>query len=170
MIERLEAINSKYQEQINWSNAYTYEVENYLLVEGEHPTKETECLVSIYSDFKIGDTFQGYKIVGKYNGSTQLLRANSLLSISAVSIDSYTKKVFVIHDKKVLEDIISENFEIKNMYKNEYDLMKNTNNEKITIFSILGTICLISVISFPEVIFLPLLSLTVLLAVHALIL
>lgn len=124
---------------------YSYEIEDYVLVEGTHPTKENECLISIYSDKNVGEYFEGYKIVGRYNATTQLLRANALFSLSGLSIDEYSRKVFVLENEEgLLQNIITPQLEFKSMFQNEYDLIKMENNEKMTVFSILGTICLIA--------------------------
>ena len=133
--------SSKYEN----AHKYSYEMEDYVLAEGTQPQKENECLVSIYSSLKIGETFDGYKIVGKYNGSTQLLGAHALLSVSALSIDDYHAKVFMVENQDALiESVRSSDYVLKTMYDNEYDNLENENQEKMTVFGILGGICLIS--------------------------
>ena len=138
-------INKDYKEQIFFSYKYSYNVEDYVLVEGRQPQKETEILVSIYSSKQIGEEIEGYKIVGRYNATTQLLRANTLVSTSALSFDDYSRKVFVIEDKDaLLETLTNTKFELKSMYKDKYDTYKVENSEKMTVFGILGAICLIA--------------------------
>ena len=134
-----------YNEDIMGSYRYSYNVENYVLVEGVQPTKDNECLVSIYSGKQVGELFDGYKIVGRYNASTQLLRANTLLSTSALSVDDYSTKVFVVENEDgVLNSIQNSKFQLRSMYKREYEMLAQTNREKMTVFGILGGICLVA--------------------------
>ena len=138
-------LNVDHPETINAAYKYSYEVENYVLIEGRKPEKENECLISIYSNKEVGQVFDGYKIVGRYNANTQLLRANVLLSTSALSIDEYAKKVFLIgNEDKLLESIASTNFELKNSYEHEIAINKTYNKETMAIYGILGSICLIA--------------------------
>jgi ABC-type antimicrobial peptide transport system permease subunit len=124
---------------------YSYNVENYHLVEGRKPENDSECVISIYNEKEIGDSVDGYKIVGRYNGSTQVLKAKALFSTSVLSIDDYSRKVFIVDDEeKLLESISNTTFELKDMYQHEYDRQKKINQEELTIYGILGSICLIA--------------------------
>lgn len=138
-------LNADHIEKLYVAYKYSYDVEDYVLVEGRKPEKENECLISIYYDKEIGEEFEGYKIVGRYNASTQLLRANILFSTSALSIDEYSKKVFLINnEEQLLESINETDFVLKNMYENEYDIIKEENKEAMAIYGVLGIICLIA--------------------------
>ena len=139
-------IHTNYVEEKQDGYKYSYNVENYHLVEGREPENDGECLVSIYSSVGVGEKLDnGYKVVGRYNANTGLLRANTLYSTSAVSIDDYSTKFFLVHDEEgVWQSIEDTDLELKNTYDNEYDTLKMLNNETMTIFGILGTICLIA--------------------------
>ena len=67
--------NRDYTEKIHGSYKYSYNVEDYVLVEGRQPEKDNECLISTYSSKQVGDTFDEYRIVGRYNASSQVLKA-----------------------------------------------------------------------------------------------
>ena len=137
--------NITYKEEFKGSYKYSYNVEDYTLVEGNKPSKENECLVSIYNSLKVGDYFDGYKVVGRYNARTELLKANTLLSTSALSIDDYSIKVFIVENKDALvSSLDNTKFELKTMYQNLYDNAKDINKEKMAIFGVLGGISLVA--------------------------
>ena len=123
---------------------YSYDVSNYVLYEGREPQKETECIVSIYSDLKVGETFEGLKIVGRYNAESKLVKANALFSTSALSIDEYSQKVFTITNSEAFEETINNKYKINTMYQQEINMIKEMNSETIAISLILGVICLIA--------------------------
>lgn len=135
-----------YNADFQGSYAYSYSVEKYHLVEGVQPTKDNECLVSIYSPLKVGETFDGYKIVGRYNASTQLLRANTLMSTSAISmINDYSRKVFIVENEAgVLSSLDGASLTLNSMYGHEYDRLAQDNKDMMTVYGILGGICLIA--------------------------
>ena len=136
--------NIKYIDSPVSGYQYSYEVEDYHLVEGRAPERENECLISIYNSMNVGDYLDGYKVVGRYNASTRLLRANALVSTSTLSIDDYSKKVFVLEDRDaLLSEISSSDFELKSMYENEYLEEWEENEQRMTVFTALGVICLI---------------------------
>ena len=138
-------VNDTPLESLEGSYKYSYAVEDYLLVEGVQPQKDTECLVSIYSDKKVGEYFDGYKIVGRYNASTQLVKAKTLLSTSALSVDDYSIKVFIVEDEEGLVDsLVGTDYQLKTMYDSEYDRNAQINKEKRVVYGILGTICLVA--------------------------
>ena len=137
--------NRDYVEEIYGSYKYSYSVEDYILVEGQHPKKENECLISTYSSKQVGDSFDGYTIVGRYNARSQVLKAGTLLSTSAISIQDYTEKAFILENLEALLDSISgSKFELKSMYQHYYDSIKEYNGRQMTVYGILGGICLIA--------------------------
>lgn len=138
-------INQDNNEKIYASYKYSYNTVDYQLIEGRTPEKENECLVSINSTKEVGEIFDGYKIVGRYNGNTQLVCAGTLLSTSAISIDEYSLKIFIVDDQaSFLENIDKTEFMLKSMYQNEYDKIKEINKEKMTLSGLIGSICLIA--------------------------
>ena len=137
--------NIPYIEKIYASYKYSYSVEDYVLVEGRHPEKENELLISTYSSKQIGDTFDGYTIVGRYNARLQVVKAGTLLSTSVISIQDYVEKVFIIENSEgVLNSISDSNFELRSMYQFRYDNLKETNDKQMTVFGLLGGVCLIA--------------------------
>ena len=136
--------NATYSDKHIGGYQYSYDVENYQIVEGRAPERENECLISIYSSMKVGDSFDGYSIVGRYNASTRLLRANTLLSTSALSIDDYSKKVFIAEDTDaVTASLEGSALELMGMYEGEYREDQSVNERRMTVFGLLGGICLI---------------------------
>ena len=135
-------VNQRYDEKIKGSYAFSYEVEDYVLVEGREPEKENECLVSIYNSLNVGDSFGGYKIVGRYNAKTQMLRAGALLSTSAVSIDSYTTKAFIIEDEEAFLTRLTDTYTVRTMYDAELYSLKSENERIMTVYLLLGIVCL----------------------------
>ena len=137
--------NRDYVEEIDGSYKYSYSVEDYVLVEGRQPEKENECLISTYSSKQVGDTFDGYKIVGRYNASSQVLKAGTLLSTSVLSIQDYSVKVFIVENEEgILDTIKGTNYTLKSMYQYYFDIIKEDNDIEMTIYGILVTICLVS--------------------------
>lgn len=137
--------NRDYTEEIHGSYKYSYNVEDYVLVEGRQPEKENECLISTYSSKQVGDTFDEYRIVGRYNASSQVLKAGTLLSTSILSIQDYSEKVFIIENEEAILDAIKgTNYTLKSMYQHYYDLIKENNDRQMTIYGILGGVCLIA--------------------------
>lgn len=137
--------NIEYKEEIKSSYKYSYDSKDYILIEGVKPTNDLECLISINNSYKIGEYLDGCKIVGRYNAPTNLLAAGSLFSTSLISIDDYSTKVFLIENQEKLDTSLENTkFKAKIMSKAQYDKIKETNKEKMTIFGILGSICLIA--------------------------
>ena len=128
-----------------YKDKQSYSIVSYTVVEGQEPTKDNECLVCIYSDLKVGDLYQGYKIVGRYNAERSVLGAEVLLSTSAVCIEDYSHMMFVVEDQEGLEARLSgTEYVLKSTYQYEYDNLKSENQEAMTIYGILGGVCLIS--------------------------
>ena len=123
---------------------YSYEADNYVLLEGREPVADNECLISIYSNMNIGDEFEGYKIVGRYNASADLVSVGALFSLSALSTDSYSTKVFVVNDEEAFSSTVNGGFDILSMYDREYTELRKTSNTEMTVFSILGIVCLVA--------------------------
>ena len=123
---------------------YSYLTESYTLIEGREPAADNECLVSIYSKSAVGDEIDGYKIVGRYNASMSTVAGGVLFSPSALSTDPYSSKVFVVENEEGFLETVGSDFELMSMYDREYRQMLETNAEKMTVFSILGVICLIA--------------------------
>jgi ABC-type antimicrobial peptide transport system permease subunit len=123
---------------------YSYSAVEYTLEEGRVPVADNECLVSLYSSMQVGDEFDGYTIVGRYNASADVLTAGVMLSTSALSTDYYSTKVFIVDDEEGFLETIGGEFELMSMYEREYVQMRETNDEKMTVFSILGVVCLIA--------------------------
>lgn len=124
--------------------SYSYSTEEHVVVEGREPTAEHECLVSMYSTLSVGDKLNGYDIVGKYNASALALNSGALLSTSALGTSMYSSKVFVINDEEAFLQTIDGIYEVKTMYDAQYDRLANDNNVSMTVYSILGVVCLIS--------------------------
>jgi len=143
--EMIHATNLNAGAENYYKEKQSYNVSNYHVVEGRAPEKDNECLVCIYSDLKVGDSYHGYKIVGRYNAKKGVLGAEILYSTSAVSIDSYYETVFIVDDAEALETRLNgSSLVLKSMYQNEYDILKMNNAESMTIYGILGGVCLIS--------------------------
>ena len=123
---------------------FSYNTEEYVVVEGRAPEKETECLISMYSTLNVGDKLDGYDIVGRYNSSARALDSGALLSISALCLYKYSTKVFVLNDGDTLAERLGTLYEVKSMYDAQYEELKESNDRKMTVFSILGVVCLIS--------------------------
>ena len=123
---------------------YSYDVEEYTLVEGREPQADNECLISLYSNMQVGEELDGYKIVGRYNACADVLTAGVMFSTSALSTDSYSTKVFVVENEEGFLETIGDSFNLMTMYEREYVQMRETNDEKMTVFSILGVVCLIA--------------------------
>ena len=139
-------INRVYTEKVIGSYVYSYQREDYVIVEGREPEADNECLISTYSSLNVGDEFEGYKVVGRYNASTELLRANVLVSASALSLDEYyTTQVFIVEDEDgIREQIEGGEFTLKSMYRNTYDQEREYNKDKMTLSLVLGVACLIA--------------------------
>ena len=123
---------------------YSYDVEEYTLVEGREPQADNECLISLYSNMQVGEELDGYKIVGRYNACADVLTAGVMFSTSALSTDSYSTKVFVVENEEGFLETVGDSFNLMTMYEREYVQMRETNDEKMTVFSILGVVCLIA--------------------------
>ena len=123
---------------------YSYEAEDYTIIEGREPAADNECLVSIYSRMKVGDELDGYKIVGRYNASAELVTAGALFSLSALSTDSYSTKVFVVEDEEAFLQTVDGGFDILSMYDSQYAELLDDSNTQMTVFSILGIVCLVA--------------------------
>ena len=138
-------VNVKYSEDIIDPFKYSYSVEDYVLVEGRKPEKDNECLISIYSSKQIGEFSNGYKIVGRYNSNTSVLKAGTMYSTSVLGIQDYSTKVFIVENESALINNIDVNvYTLKSMYQHNYDMIKDNNDNKMTVFGILGGICLIA--------------------------
>lgn len=141
-----EIISNQNYKELYPAYKYSYNVEDYVLIEGRSPEKENECLISTYINKQVGDSIDGYKIVGRYNASSQLLKAGALFSTSALSIQDYSKKIFIIENEVgILDSISNSKLNLKTMYQDEYDTIKQKNTRKMTVFSLLGIVCLIAV-------------------------
>lgn len=137
--------NIEYNETIKLSYKYSYNSNNYVLVEGVKPTNDLECLISINNSYQVGEYLDGFKIVGRYNAPTSMLSAASLFSTSLISIDDYSTKVFLVENQDKLDsNLENSKFKAKTMSNAEYDKIKEVNKEKMTIFGVLGSICLIA--------------------------
>ena len=124
---------------------YSYSVEDYVIVEGREPEKENEILISTYSSKEVGDTFDGFTIVGRYNANTQVIKAGMLVSTSMISVQDYYEKVFILKNSEgFLKSIEGTKYELKSMYKHKYDNIKENNDRKMTVFGLLGGVCLVA--------------------------
>jgi ABC-type lipoprotein export system ATPase subunit len=139
-------INRVHTENVTGSYVYSYQTEDYVIVEGREPEADNECLVSTYSSLSVGEEFEGYKVVGRYNAATQLLRANVLVSVSALSLDEYySTQVFIVEDEDgIKEQIKGGEFTLKSMYQSAYDQEREYNDDKMTLSLVLGMACLIA--------------------------
>lgn len=63
--------------------------DEYVILEGREPNKIDECMVSIYSDKKIGEEYFGRKIVGIYNGNKKALSAFCVVDINTYILSNY---------------------------------------------------------------------------------
>ena len=73
------------------------------------------------------------------------MRAGTLFSTSVLSIQDYSEKVFVIENEEaILETISGTNYTLKSMYQHYYDLIKENNDRQMTVYGILGGVCLIA--------------------------
>ena len=123
---------------------FSYDTEDYVIVEGKAPEKETECLISMYSTLKVGDKLDGYDIVGRYNASTRALDSGALLSTSALSVSKYSTMVFVVEDEDAFAERVNGIYDVKSMYDAQYEVLKSDNDRRMAVFSVLGVVCLIS--------------------------
>ena len=123
---------------------YSYDSARYTLVEGRVPEADNECLVSIYNTVQLGADIDGYKVVGRYNAAIDVVCGGALFSASALSLDDYSDKVFVVKDEEAFLDTVHGDFELLSMFDREYAYMVANSNEQMTVFSILGIICLIA--------------------------
>lgn len=138
-------VNTDYRPEKTGFYHYSYENEDYVLLEGEKPKNENECLVSIYSGYNIGELCNGYKVVGKYNGNVKLVKANALYSMSALSISEYREKVFIVKDEQGLNALVeNQQLQVVSMYEKAYNIIEYENQEIMTVFMILGFVCLVS--------------------------
>ncbi len=139
-------IHRKFGTKTNIIHNYSYTKEDYVLVEGNHPTKDNECLVSIYSQLEVGSSYNGYKIVGRYSGGSDIINAGVLLSPSALSIREYAQKVFIVEDEEGLLSLLEKDnlFVLESMYDYSYKELVAENNDMMTVFMILGTVCLVA--------------------------
>ena len=124
--------------------SYSYNTEEYVIVEGREPVGDNECIVSMYSTLKVGEKLNGFDIVGKYNASTHALDSGALLSTSALSATIYSTKAFVVEDEEAFLDTVNGIYEVKSMYDAQFEQILDTNNRKMTVFFILGIVCLIA--------------------------
>lgn len=123
---------------------YSYSTEEHLIVEGREPVSENECIVSIYSTLAVGDKLNGYDVVGRYNASASALNSGALLSTSALSISIYNTKVFIVEDEEAFLNTVDGLWEVKSMYDSQLDHLINDNNRIMTVYFILGAVCLIA--------------------------
>ena len=122
----------------------SYETEEHVIVEGREALKENECIVSMYSNLNIGEELDGYEIVGKYNASTVALDTGAMLSTSALSIRLYSTKIFVVEDEDAFLQTVDGAYEVMSMYDSQLKQISSSNDRKMTVFSVLGVICLIA--------------------------
>ncbi len=137
--------NVPYVENIYASYKYSYNVEDYVIVEGRKPEKENECLISIYCSKQVGEDFDGYTVVGRYNADMQVVRAGTMLSTSVISIQDYLEKAFVVENLEgVLNSLGDSTLELKPMYQHKYDNIKENNDTQMAVYGLLGGICLVA--------------------------
>ena len=136
--------NRQHNHSDNVSYMYSYDSARYTLVEGRVPEADNECLVSIYNTVQLGADIDGYKVVGRYNAAIYVVCGGALFSASALSLDDYSDKVFVVKDKEAFLNTVDGEFSLLSMFDKEYAYMVSNNNEQMTVFSILGIICLIA--------------------------
>lgn len=136
-------INQEYEYSNMISYKYSYETNDYALVEGRHPNNETECLISIYSDLKVGDFYEGYKIVGRYTASKRIIHPNALFSLSVLSIKGELNNVFLLEDEQHFKGYLDKELVLNTMGENVNNIIGRQNNEKIDSNLSTGIICLI---------------------------
>jgi ABC-type lipoprotein export system ATPase subunit/cell division protein FtsX len=137
-------LNYKHDEFRDFGYLYTYDYSNYKLVEGREPLKESECLASIYSGFKVGEVVDHCTVVGLYNSNSRYLTSGILSSLSSLVLNKGINSCsFLVEDMNNLKEILNDEYNIKSMYQYEYDVLKKENQEIMKIFLTLGSIYLI---------------------------
>lgn len=83
-------INEPIKAQWRFNDSAAFVEDDYVIHEGRTPQGLKECMTSIYSESKIGDTVDGRKVVGVYNGCGKTLSARSVISLDASILNHYT--------------------------------------------------------------------------------
>ncbi len=125
---------------------------NYQLVEGREIQKSRECLVSVYSQYSIGDKIGNLVVVGKYYSNGETLAKNIITSKEAVYLEnqSYYYDFFwfqTIH-RDAIQDDLPNGFYIEDIYQYYFKTIVEDNRVSLLIFGILSLALLITISVF----------------------
>ena len=82
----------------------------FVLIEGREPQGLNECMVSIYSDYRIGDTVNGLNVVGVFTGTIRALSSKYVIDYEAYMLCNfpYNELCFTVAN----EDLILSDKEV----------------------------------------------------------
>jgi len=144
------AINHKYGDDIYVANqkassygyGYTYYPDkegNYEIVEGVDIANDNEILASVYSNYEIGQKVSGKTVVGKFNGTNDVMSAQFISTYSvAVMHNSNYLFIFDVVDLEAASELaLQRGFKLNDSYSAQYLTEKQYNQEIIMVFEIL---------------------------------
>ncbi|MDE5714620.1 MAG: ABC transporter ATP-binding protein/permease [Anaeroplasmataceae bacterium] len=128
-------------------NLYT----NYQLVEGKDIESSRDCLVSIYSNYNIGDKIGNLVVVGKYYSDGVTIGKNIIASKEALQIENqvyYSFFWFRTINKQNVQNILPTEFYLTNVYDYYYTPIQEDNQLSLLIFGILSLALLVTISIF----------------------
>lgn len=125
--------SSTYSLSAVYDSHETYKYNPYVLVEGQEPIKIDECIVSIYSQYQVGDTLDnGAKVVGRYRALFNVLSYRVLYHRDFVILSTTSSCWFKIKNKSLYfptslnpADIMENSTSLTNQIRvvNTYDFL-----------------------------------------------
>lgn len=133
---------------------YSYAYKDYEIVEGKDAKAQDECIVSVYSNYDVGEEItidsRTYKIVGKYYSDSITLGECLLFSREACLLGAAgaNRLWFQVKDEKALNEALEEGFysiNIYSLYRNEAQIFQQ---ENFMVFGIFALVLLIIIAIF----------------------
>ena len=127
---------------------FTYE--EYKLVEGRLPEKDTECIVSVYCSNEIGDNLDGIEIVGKYYAENTTLGFGALFTRTRVILSmNYNGGItFKVKDIGKINEVLEEKFYVVNSYEHIIKGLKEDQYTSLLVFGILSLALIVTISIF----------------------
>lgn len=137
----------KYEGDFVYTSRRYYQNKDITLIEGRNPESYKECVVSIYSPYKLGQNIDGYEVVGIYNGSYSDVKTIAYYDRDTIIISNGFNFWFNVKDAEAFAELTGERYFPVSVYNKVIGEAKENQKAQFILFGILSlVVILVSVI------------------------
>ncbi|MDE5714508.1 MAG: FtsX-like permease family protein, partial [Anaeroplasmataceae bacterium] len=137
-------INTPLVSQWRYTENLAITEEDFVMIEGRVPSGLTECMASIYSDYKIGDIIAGdKKVVGIFNGTAVALSAKCIVDLDTLILEGYSYDSIGFHIQDPINFKMNSDQEVITLYRYKERLVKENQVSNLRLFELLSLILMV---------------------------